>query len=263
MPQLDPPSTNGPLPTGSGIAGSEPNWGCLEQSIRYAFQDRQLIRRALTHKSFAPPSSSSEPVDGQSYKDASLHNERFEFFGDAILSFLTTEILLDRYPQAHEGFLSKVKNHLVSKSHLTMVARGLSLGDYLLLGKGEELTGGRAKQKLLGNAMEAVIAAIYLDGGMQAARAFVLDFVIAEFDKTVGQIEQARNFKSELQEYAKQLGISQPSYTVLAKHGPDHAKIFVVEAKIQSDLAETAEGTSIKAASQLAASALLNRLLSK
>lgn len=231
----------------------EPNWQLLESAIGYAFQDRNLLRRALTHKSFAP-SSHAEPVD------PSLHNERFEFFGDAILSFLTTEALLERYPDAQEGFLSKVKNHLVSKSHLTMVARLLSLGDFLLLGKGEELTGGRAKQKLLGNAMEALIAAIYMDGSMEPARGFVNTYIIAEFDKTVGQIQEARNFKSELQELAKQRGVSQPSYTVLAKHGPDHSKTFVVEAKIQSDLAEIAEGSSIKAASQLAAAALLVKL---
>jgi len=231
----------------------EPNWAPLEQAINYTFQDQTLVRRALTHKSFAPSS-------GVEAQDATLHNERYEFFGDAILSFLTTELLLGRYPEAHEGFLSKVKNHLVSKSHLNLVARHLSLGDYLLLGKGEELTGGRAKQRLLGNAMEALIAAIYIDGAMESARNFVNRFVIAEFDKTVGQAEEARNFKSELQEMAKQIGLSQPSYTVLAKHGPDHAKVFVVEAKIQAGLAETAEGSSIKVASQHAAAALLLRL---
>ncbi|MCU0226240.1 MAG: ribonuclease III [Bryobacterales bacterium] len=231
----------------------EPNWDLLEQSIGYRFQDRNLLRRALTHKSFAP-SSALEPAD------VGLHNERFEFFGDAILSFLTTETLLRRYPQAHEGFLSKVKNHLVSKNHLTMVARQIALGEHLLLGKGEEITGGRAKQKLLGNAMEAVIAAIYMDGGIAPVRDFVESLVIAEFDKTVGRLEEARNFKSELQELAKQRGISQPSYTVLAKHGPDHAKVFVVEAKIRAGLAETAEGSSIKLASQRAAAALLDRL---
>lgn len=235
--------------------GTEPDWDLLEQEIHYTFRDRRLLRKALTHKSFAPPGMTEAA-------DASLHNERFEFFGDAILSFLTTEVLLQRYPDAHEGFLSKVKNHLVSKSHLTMVARSLSLGNYLLLGKGEEITGGRAKQKLLGNAMEALIAALYLDGSMEAARHFVVDFIIAEFDSTVGQIEQARNFKSELQDFARQRGVSQPSYVVLAKHGPDHAKVFVVEARIPNGPAETAEGTSIKAASQLAASALLQRLRS-
>lgn len=138
----------------------EPHWELLERDIEYSFQDRLLLRRALTHKSFAPST-------GIEVADPSQHNERFEFFGDAILSFLTTETLLARYPLAHEGFLSKVKNHLVSKNHLTMVARQLSLGDYLLLGKGEEITGGRAKQKLLGNAMEALIAAIYMDGSME------------------------------------------------------------------------------------------------
>jgi ribonuclease-3 len=236
-----------------GESGTEPDWSLLEQEIHYTFRDRRLLRKALTHKSFAPPGISEAA-------DASLHNERFEFFGDAILSFLTTEILLQRYPDAHEGFLSKVKNHLVSKSHLTMVARSLSLGNYLLLGKGEEITGGRAKQKLLGNAMEALIAAVYLDGTMEAARDFVTTFIIAEFDTTVGQTEQARNFKSELQEFARQKGVSQPGYVVLAKHGPDHAKVFVVEARIPNGPAETAEGTSIKAASQLAAAALLQRL---
>lgn len=231
----------------------EPNWDLLEGLIAYSFQDRTLLRRALTHKSFAP-------FNGMESPDPALHNERYEFFGDAILSFITTESLIHRYPQADEGYLSQLKNHLVSKNHLTMVARHLSLGDFLLLGKGEEVTGGRGKHKLLGNAMEALIAAIYMDGAMDAARAFVDHFVIAEFDKTVGHLEVARNFKSELQELAKQRGVSQPTYTVLAKHGPDHAKVFVVEAKINESLAESAEGSSIKAASQLAAAALLHRI---
>lgn len=231
----------------------EPDWQQLERTIRYHFRDRNLLRRALTHKSFAS-SATLDPTDTHP------HNERFEFFGDAVLSFTVSEILLTRYPEAREGQLSKVKNHLVSKSHLTMVARAILLGDYLLLGKGEELTGGRAKQKLLGNAMEALLAAIYLDGGMKPAQAFVEDFVVAEFDKTVGQIEEARNFKSELQERAKVVGLHQPTYTVLAKHGPDHAKLFVVEARIETGLSETAEGYSIKAASQSAAARLLDRV---
>ena len=238
-----------------GTIGSwmEPDWQQLERAVRYQFQDRNLLRRALTHKSFAS-SVVPDPTDTHP------HNERFEFFGDAVLSFSVSELLLARYPDAREGQLSKLKNHLVSKSHLTMVARELVLGEYLLLGKGEELTGGRAKQKLLGNAMEALLAAIYLDGGMDPAKRFVADFVVAEFDKTVGQIVEARNFKSELQELAKTVGLHQPTYTVLAKHGPDHAKLFVVEARIQSDLSETAEGRSIKAASQSAAARLLERV---
>lgn len=231
----------------------EPDWQQLERTIRYTFHDRNLLRRALTHKSFAP-SVTPDP------RDSHPHNERFEFFGDAILSFAASELLLRRYPDAQEGRLSKLKNHLVSKSHLTMVARNIRLGDYLLLGKGEELTGGRAKQKLLGNAMEALLAAIYLDGGLQPAQSFVEAFIVAEFDKTVGQIEEARNFKSELQERAQAVGLHQPSYTVLAKHGPDHAKLFVVEARIPPDLSEVAEGHSIKSASQSAAARLLDRI---
>lgn len=231
----------------------EPEWQQLEQSIGYQFRDRNLLRRALTHKSFAP-SSALIP------SESDLHNERYEFFGDAVLSFTTSEILLERHPHAREGELSKLKNHLVSKSHLTMVARGLGLGEYLLLGKGEELTGGRAKQKLLGNAMEALIAAIYLDTGLIPARQFVAAFIVADFDMTVGLIEESRNFKSELQELAKSVGLHQPSYVVLAKHGPDHAKVFVVEARIQPGLSATAEGRSIKSASQSAAALLLEQV---
>jgi ribonuclease III len=239
----------------NGTSDMQPDWEQLEERIGYRFQDRSLLTRALTHKSFAP-SPASEAAD------LAVHNERLEFFGDAILSFLASEALFQRYPDSTEGVLSKLKNHLVSKQHLTMVARELALGEFLLLGKGEEATGGRAKQKLLGNAMEALIAAIYLDTGIEAARLFVDDRVIGEFDKTVGQLQQARNFKSELQELAKKQGVPQPTYTVLAKHGPDHAKVFVVEAKIRDTLAESAEGSSIKAASQLAAAALLPRLQS-
>ena len=142
----------------------------LEKRLDYRFADRELLIRALTHKSRL-----AECPNG------ARDNEQLEFLGDSVLGFLVSELLVRRYPASPEGKLSKLKAHLVSAARLHEVAARLGLGEHLILGRGEELSGGRAKKALLANALEAVIAAIFLDGGVEAARAFVAGRILGDF----------------------------------------------------------------------------------
>ena len=137
--------------------------------MEYSFRERDVLVRALTHKSHPAEQTTLEPVA----KTTASDNEQLEFFGDAILGFLVSEALFERFPAYSEGKLSKLKSWLVSATYLHTAAEGLRLGDALRLGRGEEMSGGRAKKAILANALEAVLAAVYLDGGMDAARAFV------------------------------------------------------------------------------------------
>src|SRR5215469_14044061 len=148
----------------------------LESELGHTFRDRELLERALTHKSRV-----YEKMPGQSASD----NEQLEFLGDAILGFVVSECLVRRYPSYPEGRLSKLKAHLVSAARLHEVAQELSLGDYLLLGRGEEMSGGREKKALLSDAVEALIAALYLDAGLETAREFIETQVVGPFDNNV------------------------------------------------------------------------------
>src|ERR1700726_762318 len=145
----------------------------LEAEIGYRFRDPELLRRALTHRSSSHEKAESAPSDD---------NEQLEFLGDSILGFIVSEDLVSRYPTFPEGRLSKFKAHLVSTSHLNDVAHRVQLGDYLILERGEEMSGGRQKKALLANAFEALIAAVYLDGGVDPARALVTGRVLSGFD---------------------------------------------------------------------------------
>ena len=145
----------------------------LETALGHSFRNPALLLRALTHRSHAQESSGA---------NGSLPNEQLEFLGDAILGFLVSETLVERFPDCAEGQLSKLKAHLVSATHLHSVAQGIALGQFLRLGKGEEQSGGRAKKTLLVDALEALVAALYLDGGLDPARAFVSRYVIDSID---------------------------------------------------------------------------------
>ena len=144
---------------------AQPDLAVLEESLQYRFRTREPLIRALTHASWA--------YEQKMLGEAPLDNEQFEFLGDSILGFLVSEALLRRFPAYPEGRLSKLKSHLVSAAHLDQVARKLDLGSYLLLGRGEEMSGGRHKKGLLGDAVEALLAAIYLDGGIEPVRTVV------------------------------------------------------------------------------------------
>jgi ribonuclease III len=233
--------------------------GSLEDRIGYRFTDAGLLRRALTHSSF---------VNEQNYgaDSSDLHNEQLEFLGDAVLGLIASETLVSRFPAYREGRLSQLKHHIVSAVHLYEVARGLEIGRYLRLGRGEECSGGREKKTLVADALEALIAALYLDGGMTAARAFVLDFVLAAAGPGFGVQEKAPaseivDYKSALQELARARGLPLPRYTIVRELGPAHARMFTVEVRLGQELSATGDGLTKKSAAQQAARGVYDELL--
>jgi ribonuclease III len=219
----------------------------LQQIIGYEFQDVNLLRRALTHRSFANEQSKPRP----------LHNEALEFLGDAVLEFLVSAWLLELYPAQKEGTLSKLRAFVVSAANLQTHAVRLKLGEYLLLNRGEEKTGGRSKSHLLVDAYEALIAAIYLDGGVESAR----DFVKREFQATFAEMNPddltATDYKTALQESLQSHGLPTPKYAIIEKQGPDHRRTFQVELRVNGKRLATGQGTTIKSAHQDAARAAL------
>jgi ribonuclease-3 len=192
-------------------------------------------------------------------------NEQLEFLGDSILGFLVAEALVSRHAESREGELSRIKAHLVSAAHLHGVARRLDIGSHLELGRSEEMSGGRSKKTLLVDALEALIAAIYLDGGAEAARTFIAAHVLdAPFvgDADAGtDIQPAMtNFKSALQELAQSLKLPAPRYVILRERGPEHSKMFTVEVRVGKDASAQAEGRTKKIASQRAARSMYDKL---
>lgn len=226
----------------------------LEEKLGYRFRDRELLIRALTHRSW-PPERSAAPSSPDS------DNEQLEFLGDSILGFAASEALVSKHPDAREGQLSKWKSHLVSAAHLHDCARALGIGDHLLLGKGEDRNGGRERKTVLANALEAIIAAIYCDGGMEAARTFLSRHVLNVLDDDAAfEALALLNHKSVLQERTQALGLPAPRYFIIGSSGPEHAKVFTVEARVNDRLSIRATGPSKKAASQRAAE-LLSQML--
>ena len=230
----------------------------LELKISYRFSDSQMLRRALIHSSHA-----HEVRTGPGSPEHD--NEQLEFLGDSILGFLISEALVRRFPGYREGELSRRKAHLVSAAHLHGVARRLDLGSYLVLGRSEEMSGGRAKKTLLVDALEAVIAAMYLDGGIEPVRGFVASQILdAPFDgdEVSGtDIQPAiTNFKSALQELAQSLGLPQPRYVIIHERGPEHSKMFTVEVRVGKDWTGQAEGRAKKIAAQRAARGVYERM---
>ena len=220
----------------------------LENTIGYAFQNSELLLRATTHSSYCRESgvSAGEPS-----------NEQMEFLGDAVLGFLVSEALVEQFPDYSEGQLSKRKAHLVSASHLHQVAQRIALGQFLRMGKGEEQSGGRAKKTLLADALEALIAAIDLDGGLESARRFVRQWILGSVD---WQQIQVVDHKSELQEFLQGQRAPQPRYVVVREKGPEHHKVFTVRVQVGATRLAQADGDSKKAAQQAAAQIALERL---
>ncbi len=228
----------------------EQNLVRLQQIIGYQFKDLNFLRRALTHRSFANEQAEPRP----------LHNEAFEFLGDAVLEFLISAWLLELHPTQKEGTLSKLRAFAVSAANLQTHAARIQLGDYLLLNRGEEKTGGRSKSHLLVDAYEALIAAIYLDGGVERAK----DFVRSEFHETFERMNPldltATDYKTALQENLQALGLPTPKYAIIEKQGPDHRRVFQVELRVNGKRLSTGQGTTIKSAHQEAARAALSCL---
>jgi ribonuclease III len=230
----------------------------LESRIGHRFSDAELLRRALTHSSLANETRAAH--------GAALHdNEQLEFLGDSILGFLIAEALILRNPEYREGELSRQKAHLVSAAYLHGVARRLDLGSYLDLGRSEEMSGGRAKKTLLVDALEAVMAAIYLDAGLEAVRDFVeahvLDAPFAGDEEAGTDIQPAiSNFKSALQELAQSRKLPQPRYAIIRERGPEHSKMFTVEVRVGKEWTGQADGRTKKIAAQRAARGVYERL---
>ncbi len=220
----------------------------LERAIGYTFRDRSYLVTALTHRSFANEHGPDRPDD----------NERFEFLGDAVLGLAVGELLLKAFPHLPEGQLSMSRGTIVSEDGLSQVALGLGLGPFLRLGKGEDQTGGRAKPSILADAFEALVAAIYLDGGFEEARRRVEAWIgtrIAEFD-----FQASHDFKTQFQEVAQARLKTTPEYRILGESGPDHEKTFEVCVVIGGEEWARASGKSKKSAEQRAAELALQKL---
>ncbi len=240
-----------------------PDMTALEQALGHKFKRPELLEQAVTHSSHAREAESRGDVS-----TAANDNEQLEFLGDAVLGFVTSQELCRRFPDYREGQLSKLRAYLVSEKHLIRAARSLKLGAYLRLGHGEDKSGGRDKPALLVDALEAVLAALYLDAGMEVAQRFILKKVLEpEFRRMArgGTAVPVTDFKSALQEAAHSLGWSQPSYVLVRERGPEHQKTFTIEARLHSangggDFAAKAQGPTKKQAEQGAARKALEYL---
>lgn len=219
----------------------------------YQFKNPLLLEEALTHKSHVNERKGS----------VCSHNERLEFLGDAVLSLIVSDHLARRYPQLSEGSLSKLKAMLVSEASLAQAARRVKLGTLLRLGRGEERSQGREKNSLLADALEAVIAAVYLDGGLEASRIFTEGVLAQELAQAEAQqgTPGGEDYKTRLQEWCQQRYDQLPQYDIVRESGPDHQKSFDVEVRVNGSVAGIGQGLSKKEAEQMAAQQALERLV--
>jgi ribonuclease-3 len=227
--------------------------GPLEKRIKHKFLDIGLLEHALTHRSRAHEDASGGVID----------NESLEFLGDAVLGFVIADMLFHRFPTHDEGYKSKVKASIVSSASLTRLAEQIDLGQFVLLGRGEEKTGGRRKHAILADSFEAVIAAIYLDAGIDAARAFIVSRfgpLIETAGDRAAEAAFTDDWKSALQEWLQANGKGLPSYRLASAEGPDHRKRFDIEVLVGGVVEGRAEGRSKKDAEQQAARAALGKL---
>ena len=222
----------------------------IETRIGYRFKDRGLLEHAMTHKSRA-----AEDVSGGVFD-----NESLEFLGDAVLGLVVADALFRQYPSYDEGQKSKIKASIVSTQALARQAENIQLGDHLILGRGEEKTGGRFKQALLADAYEALIAAIYLDGGIDAAETFLRRELKAAIDAGASRDFVGQDYKSALQERVQALGRPLPEYRIAGEAGPDHRKVFSIEVVVGGEVLGAASGKAKKEAEQEAARLALERL---
>ncbi|HKD19782.1 MAG TPA: ribonuclease III [Thermoanaerobaculia bacterium] len=222
----------------------------FQQTLGYTFRDRDLLERALTHKSYS----------NENREARSPNNERLEFLGDAVLGFVVGELIYRSFPNLQEGALSKIKAHLVSASMLSTKARNLGIGRFLRMGAGEARSGGAEKSSLLADAFEAVVAAVYLDGGLAATE----ELLQRVFGPEVSGIDigdlSFHDYKTTLQETAQSLGLPLPEYRVIEESGPDHEKAFVVELAWDGDPFARGVGPSKREAQRKAAKEALKKL---
>lgn len=217
----------------------------LEKSIGYTFKNRELLYSALTHSSY----SNEQKAKGIPCEC----NERLEFLGDSILSMITSEYIYSKYPNTPEGELSKLRAEAVEGDSEKEYSKKLRVGDFLILGKGEELSGGRTKKKLLEDAFEAIVAAIYLDGGYVAACDFVLPLITKKLDGALPDTDST-DYKTKLQILIQKEGPGEHlEYRTVSESGPDHSKTFEVEVLLNSNIIGHGQGPSIKHAEKAAA----------
>jgi ribonuclease-3 len=240
----------------------------LQEKVGHIFQSPDLLRRALTHSSLAYEAAESQALNAScDYRD----NEQLEFLGDAVVGLIAADSLYRRYSELHEGELTRLRAALVSRQQLGEVAKKLELGRHLFLGKGEERSGGRKKLALLANSIEALIGAIYLDGGFEKARVFVEQWVVEPYAKelrsTLASSSTIGDHKSALQEYLQARKEGQPQYVVKGESGPDHRKRFLIEVRMPARDAEKprvlarGSGTTKKNAEQEAARRAYRKLV--
>ena len=220
----------------------------LENSLGYRFRDRDLFITALTHSSFA-----KEQGGGLKY------NERLEFLGDAFFDAVVGEAFFIRFRERDEGSLSKMRAQVVCESSLASAAKAIGVGEYLRLGRGEDKTGGRSRQSILADAMEAVIGAIYLDGGFEEVKRVVLSIFGEEIDRVSRGDSDNRDYKTRLQEMLQARGIRDIKYESTAESGPDHDKTFTAGLYVDGQLISEGMGKSKKEAQQQAARKQLER----
>ena len=213
----------------------------LQRLTQYKFLDIKLLNKALTHKSYANEKS-------QNLK----HNERMEFLGDSVLDILVSNYLVEKFTDFSEGTLSKIRASVVNESCLAKLAQKIHLGNYLLLGKGEDRSGGREKPSILADAFEALAGAVFRDGGLEAASNIFLPLLIGEI-KNTAESWSFRDFKSDLQEYTQNKMLCIPSYKVVREMGPDHAKEFEVVVRVKNEVWGKGLGRTKKEAEQAAA----------
>lgn len=219
----------------------------IEAKLGYTFQDRSLLALAFVHRSFVNEN-----------RDIITHNERLEFLGDSVLGLLIAEYLYRMLPETPEGELSYLRSRLVEAASCVLYIQKLSVCDYLLLGKGERMNDGRGRDSIIADLFEALIGAIYIDGGIEAARTFLFTHFHSEIESIIKQ--PLRNWKAILQDYCQKRYQHAPSYQVLEESGPDHSKIFKVSVLLQGDTLGSGTGSSKKEAQQAAAADALSRI---
>jgi ribonuclease-3 len=222
----------------------------LESLLGYHFQDKTLLMRSLTHRSFVNEN------EGQGLR----HNESMEFLGDAVLGFVISARIFDRFPDCSEGDLSKIKAYLVSAVNLLHLAEKIRLGDFLRLSRGEDKTGGRTKRAIVVDAYEALLGAIYLDGGIEAVAGFLERQLGTLLDSLDLHHLSYGDFKSALQERLHNIGKQEPVYQVVDEIGPDHRKVFVVEVVVGQEVIARSSGRTKKEAQQEAARLAIENL---
>jgi ribonuclease III len=232
-----------------------PDVGALEELLAYKFNDRTLIERAVTHRSWAH----EQVAPGQEEAARRLHNEAFEFVGDSVLGLVVANYLFQSYPEVTEGELSRMKHKLVSAPTLAKAAVRLSIGEFLRFGRGEEKSGGRRKRALLADAFEAVLGAIFFDGGLDAATNFVLRSLGDELEEVDPQSAAAADFKTMLQERLQAAQGIAPQYEIIEMTGPPHRRTFHVKVNWNGGNV-SGEGRTIKAAEKAAARLALERM---